>query len=70
VEIEPLEVTKVRISPTGELTIRFNKPILKPRVKGHSNEKTNETKERKLQELPEVDITDAVKVFIKGDEDE
>lgn len=62
--IEPIKISKVRVSPTGSLSINFSKSVLirKPGSIG-----------RRLQaELDEasIDVSDAISVYIEDDGDD
>ena len=69
-ESKKLKVSGIRMTPTGELTIRFSKPIKLPRIRISASENYNSTKveestsKRDLAILKEIE--DAVLLQVKG----
>lgn len=69
-EPKKLEVSGLRMTPTGDLTIRFSKPIKLPSIRISEPENQNSTvadgsaSKRDLARLKEIE--DAVKLHVKG----
>ena len=65
VKKDPLELKKMKMSPTGELSLKFSKPMFIRSVK----EAQGANKGRGLED-EEIDVNDAVTVNIEGAQDE
>ena len=64
-KIKPLEVKKLKMSPTGELSINFSKPVLIRTVS-----EALQFKDGRKLEVKNVDLSQAVNVYIEGDQDD